>query len=108
MHLTRDQFIEQFYAPFQVHCLSRWSRRSKEPPTHLATCFLEWIRTANGRIAIGALKFNVIIKPVIVEAHRKTPDGERPDAKVFAGMLYDALDAEGIEVTVGPPAGATT
>ena len=107
MQLTRDQFIEQFYAPFQVQCLSRWSRRSKEAPIHLATYFFEWIKRADGRIAIGVPAFNAIIEPVIVEDHRKTTQGERPDAKAFAGMVYDALSVEGIEVTVGPPAGAS-
>jgi hypothetical protein len=29
------------------------------------------------------------------------PQGERPEAKAFAGMIYDALNGAGIEITIG-------
>jgi hypothetical protein len=102
--LTRDQFIEQFFATFQVD-LSESSARSKGATIRLAWLFYQWIQSANRRIAIGALAFSKIIEPVIAETFSKAPQDERLDVKLLGGAIYDALDAKGIEVTAGPPAG---
>ncbi len=40
---------------------------------------------------------------MIVELHRITPRGTRPDADLVAGLVYDALGTAGVEVTIKPP-----
>jgi hypothetical protein len=54
-------------------------------------------------VNLTTYKFAVIARPVIDELYRITPKGQRPDANDLAGRLYDALDAAGAEVTIGPP-----
>ena len=44
-----------------------------------------------------------LLIPLIEELHRVTPPGERPDSHEFAGRIYDALDAPGVEVTLAAP-----
>jgi len=102
MELTRDRFIDQFAITFQVHCLRGWSTRHKSAPTHLATCFYEWIKTNGGLISLSAADFARIAEPVIEGLHRSTPKGHRPEADRLADLLYDALDAACVEVTVKP------
>ena len=102
MELTRERFIDQFAITFGVHCLRIWSTRFKSAPTHLTTCFYEWIRTSGGRMSLSRADFATIAGPVIEDLHRATPKGERPDSKLVAGRLYDALDAAGVEVTITP------
>ncbi len=102
MELTRDRFIDQFAITFQVHCLRLWSRRHKSAPTHLAACFYEWIKTNGGLISLSAADFARIAEPVIEDLHRNTPKGQRPDADRLADLLYDALDAACVEVTLKP------
>jgi hypothetical protein len=106
MEITRDRFIEQLAIAFQVHCLRLWRRRSKEAPPHLSTCLYEWIRTNGGRMALAGPAFGELVRPVIEQLHRVTPQGERPDAKDLAGRLYDALAAADVEVTIAAPARA--
>src|SRR5882757_937813 len=55
------------------------------------------------RIPTSSAAFGVIVDPVIAELHRRTPHGTRPDAKELTGLVYDALDRAGIEVTIKPP-----
>jgi hypothetical protein len=102
MELTRDRFIDQFAITFGVHCLRSWSTRFKSAPTHLTTCFYEWIRTNGGRMPLSGAAFATIVEPVIEGLHRTTPKGERPESALVAGGLYDALDAAGVEVTITP------
>jgi hypothetical protein len=102
MELTRDRFIAQFAITFGVHCLRGWSTRAKGAPTHLTTCFYEWIRTNGGKVPISGADFATLAEPVIEELHRATPKGQRPDANLVAGRLYDALDGAGVEITLEP------
>jgi hypothetical protein len=103
MELTRDRFIEQFAIAFRVHCLRIiWSTRLKSAPTHLATCFYERIKINGGRMSLSGSDFARIAQPVIEDVHRSTPKGQRPDADGLAGLLYDTLDAAGVEVTIEP------
>ena len=41
-------------------------------------------------------------QPVIEELHRTTPVGERPEWKIMAARLYDALDQARVEITLKP------
>lgn len=100
MGLTRDQFVDQFSIAFQVHCVRRWSNRRKEAPVHLARCLREWIRISGGQMALPWEEFSSLTEPVIVELHRVTPVGQRPDARLLAGRLYDALARAGVEMTL--------
>ena len=103
MELNRDRFIEQFAITFGVHCLRSWSTRLKAAPTYLAPCFYGWIKTNGGGMALSPVAFAELAEPVIEDVHRNTPKSERrPDAKVVAGRLYDALDAAGVNVTLKP------
>lgn len=100
MDLSRDHFVDQFAITFGVHCLRSWSRRRNEPPSHLTACFYEWIRINGGQISLSAAEFADLATPVLEEAHRRTPKGKRPDAVFVAGLLYDALAAANVEVTL--------
>ena len=102
MELGRDRFIEQFAIAFQVHCLRSWSTRFKSPPAHLATCFYERVKINGGRMSLSRADFAGLAAPVIDAVHRSTPKGQRPDADRLAGLLYDTLDATGVEVTIEP------
>ena len=102
MMLSRDQFVGQFGISFGVHCLRHWPTRRKAAPTHLTPCFYEWIRISLGVISIGPAGFARIAEPVIEELHRTTPAGKRPEWKVMAARLYDALDQAKVEVTLKP------
>jgi len=102
MKLSRDQFVGQFGISFGVHCLRRWPIRRKAAPTHLLACFYESIRTNRGVISIGPADFAQVAQPVIEELHCTTPIGQRPDWKIMATRLYDALDQAGVEITLKP------
>jgi hypothetical protein len=102
MTLNRDQFVEQFGISFGVHCLRRWPTRRKPAPTHLTACLHESIRTNRGVIPIGPADFAQVAQPVIEALHRATPIGERPDWKVMAERLYDALDRAEVKITLKP------
>ena len=57
-----------------------------------------------GEIAIASSRvFADIVDPVIVELHRLTPKGQKPDAADLTGRVYDALAAAGVEVKIKPP-----
>ena len=100
----RDRFVDQFWPAFKVHCLGLWpAQRRKEPPHHLAGCFYRWIETASGTHELELEAFCAIVRPVIEELHRTTPRGERPDARLVAGMVYDALTQAGAGVAIRPP-----
>lgn len=102
--VTRDRFVEHFSVTLHVHCLRSWSRRQKEAPIFLSRSIFDWIRIANGAIAIAsAHDFADIVDPVIVELHRVTPKGRKPDAADLAGRVWDALDAAGVEAWIKPP-----
>jgi hypothetical protein len=102
MELTKDRFIEQFALTFGVHCLRHWSTRLKVAPTYLTTCFYGWIKTNGGQMTLSPVEFAELAEPVIEEVHRNTPKGQRPDAKLVAGRLYDALNAAKVEVALKP------
>jgi hypothetical protein len=102
MELTRDRFIDQFAIPLHVTCLRLWRRRAKTAPTFLTTSFYETMKTSGGRIALSGAVFSDLVSPLIEEVHRSLPNGERPEANRLAGMLYDTLDAAGVEVTIRP------
>lgn len=102
MLLSRERFVEQFAIAFGVHCLRHWPKRRKEAPTFLTTCFHERIGTSGGRMAISRADFARLAAPVIEELHRTTPSGGRPDGRVVAEKLYDALDRAEVEVTLKP------
>jgi hypothetical protein len=101
MELTRDRFIEQFAIPLHVACLRLWRKR-KTAPTFLTTTFYEAMKTSGGGIALSGAAFSDVVTPLIEELHRSLPYGERPEAKRLAGLLYDTLDAAGVEVTIKP------
>jgi|LNAP01.1.fsa_nt_gb hypothetical protein len=102
MELSRDRFVDQFAITFGVHCLRHWSTRHKAAPTYLAPCFYGWIKTNGGLIGLSPAEFAEVAEPVIEDVHRLTPKGQRPDARLVAGRLYDALDAANVEVTLKP------
>jgi hypothetical protein len=106
MELTRDRFIEQFYIPLHVACLRLWRKR-KTVPTFLTTTFYETMTTSGGKIAVSGAAFSDVVMPLIEELHRTLPQGERPEPKRLAGLLYDTLDAARVEVTLKPFAAAT-
>jgi hypothetical protein len=101
MEISRDRFIDQFSIPLHVACLRLWRKR-KTVPTFLTTTFYETMKTSGGRIALSGGAFSDLVSPVIEELHRSTPKGERPESKRLAGLLYDTLDAAGVEVTIQP------
>ena len=102
--VTREGFVEHFSITIHVCCLSLWSRRQKQPPLHVSRAIFEAINMCNGEIAPDCSSvFAGIVHPVIVELHRITPKGNKPDAADLTGRVYDALDAAGVEVTIGPP-----
>jgi hypothetical protein len=102
--VTRDRFVGHFAVTFHVRCLRSWSRRQKEAPTFLSRSIFDSINLCNGAIAIASSHaFADIVDPVIVELHRATPKGCRPDAGELAGRVYDALDKAGVEVWIKPP-----
>jgi len=101
MNLPRDAFLNHFTPVFQVHCLKLWRLRAKEPPEILPRCLHEWIKTDNGSVEADLEFFRSIVWPVIERLHRKS-NGLRPTPDELTGALYDALDAAGIEVTIGP------
>ena len=102
--LTREDFVGHFSLTLQVKCLSMWGARQKEAPTFLSRSIFDEIHTCNGKIAIASARaFARIVDPVIVDLHRLTPKGLKPDARDLAARVYDALDAAGVEVTIGPP-----
>jgi hypothetical protein len=103
MELTREGFIDQFAITFGVHCLRSWSTRLKTAPTYLAPCFYGWIKTNGGGMALSPVAFAELAEPVIDAVHANTLKSQRrPDAKMVAGWLYDALDAAGVDVTLKP------
>lgn len=104
MRLSRDQFINHFAVSIGVHTLKLWSRRSKEPPDHVARSAYEVIRTSRGDLSLSAQQFSEVVQPVIAELHKRTQKGERPSALALTGMIYDALDKAGSEVTLRPAA----
>jgi hypothetical protein len=106
MQFRRAEFIAQFAIPFHVHCLKLWSRRAAEPPYSVARCCFERIGTTNGVVNLKVHEFTGLVRPVIDDLYRSTPKGRRPDANDLAAKIYDALSAAGVEVTIGPPAGA--
>jgi hypothetical protein len=102
MEISRDRFVDQFSIPLHVACLRLWRRRAKTVPTFLTTTFYETMKTSGGRIALSGGAFSDLVSPLIEELHRSTPKGERPEAKWLTGLLYDTLDAAGVEVTIRP------
>ena len=60
----------------------------------------EWIHVAGGRMKIADADFAALAQTVIVDMHRTTPKGQRPDPDLFTGRLYDALDRAGVAVTL--------
>jgi hypothetical protein len=102
--VAREDFVGHFSITLQVHCLSMWRKRQKEAPTFLSRSIFDSIGMCNGEIAIAsAHAFADIVDPVIVELHRVTPKGLKPDARDLTARIYDALDAAGVEVKIGPP-----
>jgi hypothetical protein len=102
MELSRDRFIDQFAIPIHVACLRLWRRRAKTAPVFLGRSFYETMTTSGGQIALSQAAFSDLVEPLIVELHRSTPHGERPEAWRLTGLLYDTLNAAGIEVTIQP------
>src|SRR5262249_47423179 len=103
MELSRNRFIDQFAISIGVRSLRLWHRRSSSPPLHVARSVHEVITMTAGRIPIDSAAFGEIVRTTIEELHRRTPKGARPDATELAGLVYDALERAGIEVTIGPP-----
>jgi hypothetical protein len=101
MELTRDRFIDQFAIPLHVACLRLWRKR-KTAPTFLSTTFYDTMKTSGGRITFSGAAFSDVVTPLIEELYRSTPKGQRPDATRLTGLLYDTLDAAGVEVTIEP------
>lgn len=102
--VTRERFVGHFKITLQVRCLSSWSRRQKDAPTFISQSIFDSINMCNGEIAIASARaFADIVDPVIVELHRLTPKGQKPDAVDLTGRVYDALDAAGVEVKIKPP-----
>jgi hypothetical protein len=102
MELTRDRFIDQFAIPLHVTCLRLWRRRARTVPVFLGRSFYETMTTSGGHIALSQAAYCDLVLPLIVELHRSTPRDERPEGGRIAGLLYDALNAAGVEVTIQP------
>ena len=107
MKLRREEFIAQFAIPFHVHCLKLWSRRASEPPYSVARCCYEWVGLTNASVNLKIYEFTALVRPVIDELYRTTPNRQRPDANDLAAKVCDALDAAGAEVTLGRPSGTS-
>lgn len=103
MRITRERFVDQFAISIGVHSMRLWHRRSKSPPQHVARSIHDVIVMAAGSIPITSAAFGEIVDPVIADLHRRTPAELRPDAKELTGLVYDALDKAGVEVTIRPP-----
>lgn len=101
--ITRERFIDHFAVSVQVHSLKLWHRRSKSPPVHVARSVYDVIAMSAGSVPITSPAFGEIVAPMIADLHRRTPQGARPDAKELTGLVYDALDRAGVEVTIKPP-----
>ena len=99
---TRDRFIGHFQITFGIHCLRMWKRHVKQPPTFIATCLYEWIKTNSGEVMADADVFVHVVAPVIEQCFIAN-NGQRPDAEHFTGLVYDALDAAGVAVVITPP-----
>lgn len=103
MRISRDRFIDQFAISIMVRSLRLWSRRSRAFPDHLPSSIYETLRVCMGVLPITAQEFHAIVEPPMLALHRSTEPGSRPDPKEVAGLVYDALDAAGIEVAIKPP-----
>lgn len=106
MQVSRDRFISQFAISIMVRALKTWPRSTKRFPEHMPTAIYETIKGTNGQVSITSREFGVIVDPVLREIHQLTPFRTRPDHNVLTGLVYDALDAAGVEVTIGPPLAA--
>lgn len=104
MKVARERFIEQFGISIMVIALKHWRRRSKTPPEYVAHATWNAITVCNGGVPIGLTDFRKIVEPVVSDLHRTIPQTERPEFKAFTGLVYDALSAAGIEITIRPPA----
>ena len=102
MKLRREEFIAEFAIPFHVHCLKLWSRRAQQPPYSVARCCYEWVGITNGNVNLKVDEFTALVRPVIDELYRTTPNRQRSDANDLAAKVYDAPDAAGAEVTIPP------
>ena len=98
--LRRDDFIGQFALTLNVQCLRSWPKRRHEAPLFLSAGLREWIHVAGGRMKIADADFAALAQTVIVDMHRTTPKGQRPDPDLVTGRLYDALDRAGVAVTL--------
>ena len=98
--LRRDDIIGQFALTLNVQCLRSWPKRRNEAPLFLSAGLREWIHVAGGRMKIADADFAALAQTVIVDMHRTTPKGQRPDPDLFTGRLYDALDRAGVAVTL--------
>jgi hypothetical protein len=103
MQIPREYFIDQFAISVRVHSIPLWSRRSKEPPLHVSRSVYEVIQTNRGRLSMNSAGFAEIVHPVIKELHARLPKGERPSAQELTGLIYDALDRAGVEITLQAP-----
>ena len=104
MQLSRARFVHHFHITFQVQCLRRWPRRGP-PPEHIAGCFVDWILAASGSLSRDKEACTAILHGVAEDLVLVTTSGARPDAEIATGLIYDALAAAGVEVTIRPPAG---
>jgi hypothetical protein len=104
MQISREHFIGQFWPPVQVQALKLWHLRSKEPPEHMPGAIYKAIQVCAGIVSVDVGRFHEIVEPVIANVHRTTPKGQRrPEARRLLGLVYDALDAAGVEIGIKPP-----
>jgi hypothetical protein len=105
MKLLRERFVGQFAISVAVHSLKLWNRRATTPPRHVAGSIHATLLMCGGVLPLGARAFSELVTPVIDELHQRTPKGRRPDASELTGLVYDALDRAGVEVSITPPIG---
>jgi len=102
MRVSRDRFVGQFSCSILVHSLSLWSRSTKRFPEHIPGSIYDTMRMCAGEIPISRDEFRRIVEPAIRELHQRTPFRQRPDHTALTGLVYDALDAAGVEIEIGP------
>ena len=84
---SRNAFLNNFLAVFQVHCLKLWRQRSKEPPEILPQCLHEWIKTVNGRMDVDLAAFRLVVGPVVEDLHRKGRGARPTPEETHGGAL---------------------
>jgi hypothetical protein len=103
MELTRRKFVDHFQLVLDAQCFWKWPRRLRSVPKWLSGCFYEWIMRSAGTIDATPQQFAELIDPLLKELHATMSKDLDLDPKALTGLIYDRLEAGGVEVRIGQP-----